>query len=84
MNVQQEPTEQREIPMTAIVILNIVLSAFVIIGVLSLLAWGILADRKDRTARATVLARPQARTRVAPRTARPSRSRIGGTVRGNA
>ncbi len=72
--------------MTAIVILNIVLSAFVIIGVLSLLAWGILADRKDRTARATVLARPQAqaRTPVAPGTARPSRSRIGGTVRGNA
>ncbi len=70
--------------MTAIVILNIVLSAFVVIGVVSLLTRGVLADRKDRTARTAVLTQRQARTRVAPRTARASRSRIGGTVRGNA
>ena len=67
--------------MTAIVILNIVLSAFVIIGVLSLLAWGILADRKDRTARATVRAsrsrsrsRSRRRARVSPRGPRGRRA----------
>jgi hypothetical protein len=70
--------------MTTIVILNIVLAAFVVIGVVSLLAWGVLADRKDRTAGPAVPTQRQGRTRVAPRSARASRSRIGGTVRGNA
>lgn len=35
--------------MTAIIVLNIVLCTFVVIGMLSLLAWGIAADRRDRT-----------------------------------
>lgn len=60
--------------MTAIVVLNIVLSAFVIIGVLSLLARGILADDRDRTKRPT-------ERRMTARAARRSRVRLGRALR---
>ncbi len=62
--------------MTAIVVLNIVLSAFVIIGVLSLLARGILADDRDRGR----TERPVER-RITAQAARRSRTRFGRALR---
>ncbi len=64
--------------MTAIVILNIAFSAFVIIGMLALLGRGIIADHRARTAT------PQQPTRVAPQAARRSPARVGRALSQNA
>ncbi len=61
--------------MTAIVVLNIVLSAFVIVGVLSLLARGIVADSRNRAVR------PVRGRRVTTGAARRSRPRLGRALR---
>lgn len=56
--------------MTAIVILNIVFSAFVVIGILALLGWGIMSDR-------AIAGRLRTRRRTAVRASRPAPARLG-------
>lgn len=66
--------------MTAIVIVNIVFSAFVVIGILGLMAWGIVSDRITvASLRAHHRRRQEIRERAR---ARSQRSTVGGVARG--